>query len=315
MTSDSAMGRYEQAVPEPKRLVGRRALRFLLTDTCNLRCVFCHNEFQGDMGSRPRETWNWDRVRALLADAAVPNRPRVKISGGEPTLRWSTLLQLLRLSREVDARDLTLFSNLTLLSESRIDTLRDAGLDHVAANLPSFRSGIFASRTAQSRQPLNLVLENAALLRSAGISVQFNLVVPRLDDESAVKAFLTAELAAADAHSATWDTIALVADDWSPNPTEVQGWIRRWLGWERGLVERTDRPYRSHEFDWGGRRVLASRCTRWGREQERAEADDYVVAPGRILRAHVRGRAYRAAPGATDGQEPPGPASGGRVPM
>ncbi|MFI7430584.1 radical SAM protein [Micromonospora sp. NPDC049836] len=296
MTSDSIGGRYEQLVPEGEQLFERPALRFLLTDTCNLRCVFCHNEFQGDVGSRPREAWNWDLVQALLAGAAIQDRPRVKISGGEPTLRWSTLLQLLHISRGADARDVTLFSNLTLLSRSRVSTLRDAGVDRVAANLPSFRSEIFASRTGQDRWALSLVLENAALLRSAGIAVQFNLVVPRLNDESAAKAFLAAELAAADASSATWDTISLVADDWSSDPTEVQGWIRRWLGSDWGLVERTERPYRSHEFDWDGRRVLASRCTRWSKEEERAQADVYVVAPGRILGSLVRGRAYRTAP-------------------
>jgi uncharacterized protein len=313
MTTDLVVSRHGRLLAGRGELVERPALRFLLTDTCNLRCTFCHNEFQGDMGCRPRQAWDWDSVRALLAGAGAQGRPKVKISGGEPTLRWSTLLQLMRVSRDAAARDLTLFSNLTLLSETKVGTLKDAGLNRVTTNLPSFRSEVFASRTDQDKWPLDLVLRNAGIVRAAGINVQFNLVVPRVGDESTVKAFLLAELSAADACSATWDTIALVTDDWSPKPIQVQSWIRQWLMSDLGLVERTDRPHRSYEFVWGGRRLLASRCTSWSREQERAEADLYVVAPGRILHTHVRGRAYRTAPGAVDGQETRDAAEGCRV--
>lgn len=271
------------------------ALRFLITDGCNLRCSFCHNEFQGDVGAREERLWNWRLVTSLLTDTAARSDLRVKISGGEPTLRWGILLRLMRLAADAGARDLTLFSNLTTLSDLKIGALRDAGLKRVATNLPSFRTSWFADRTGQSRWPVQMVLNNARLLRESGINVQFNVVVPTFPDESLLASYLSEELSAAESHLATFDTVALVADDWAARPDDMQSWIRGWLASERGLPEDASCPYRSHEFRWIDRRLLVSRCTSWSREEEVAEADVYVVPPGVPLRNHVRGRAYRGA--------------------
>ena len=70
------------------------SIRFLLTDSCNIRCHYCHNEFQGFVSSSARPAWNMRTVSQLLAKAAKDSPTRVKFSGGEPLLRWHDLLSL-----------------------------------------------------------------------------------------------------------------------------------------------------------------------------------------------------------------------------
>jgi len=264
-------------------------LRFLLVDSCNLRCRYCHNEFQGDAAAGRRPGWDWSKVDRLLAAAAATGPLTVKLSGGEPLTRWPVLLRLLRLSQEAGADTIALFSNLTLLSADRMRQLRQAGVSRVHANLPSFRPEVFAARTGQVRWPVEAVLGNARLARSMGARVQFNLVVPQLA-ASATSSFLSTELTGAQQHRDAWDVLALLADDWGQDPA---GSKRRIGEFAAGVGAPVDRPGAADEFEWAGKRLLAGRCTDWRDPVERAAADVYVVAPGEVLRSYSRGRAYR----------------------
>jgi pyruvate-formate lyase-activating enzyme len=263
-------------------------LRFLLIDSCNLRCEYCHNEFQGDRLAGRRPSWDWSAVRGLLSETANRGPLAVKLSGGEPLTRWSVLTRLLRLSQEAGAGTIALFSNLTLLSAERMGQLRRGGVDRVHVNLPSFRPEVFAVRTGQPRWSLDAVLDNARLARSMGAFVQLNLVVPELG-ELPTERFLHTELAGARRHRDAWDALALLADDWGRDPAGSQ----RWIGAVVAEVGATGQPGGAGGLGWAGRRLLTGRCTNWRDPVERAAADVYIVAPGRPLQSYARGRAYR----------------------
>jgi pyruvate-formate lyase-activating enzyme len=270
-----------------------KALRFLLTDRCNLRCTFCHNEFQGDVSQARRSVWSESLVEQLFSDFSLSNTLRVKFSGGEPLLRWVELQSLLQMSKEADARDITLFSNLTLASSTKLYQLAELGLNRINTNLPSFAPDIFSARTGQERMSLERVLSRARIARSLGIHVQFNLVMPAFPEETEASAFLDAELRAASEEADAWDALALIADARGPSPRQAQEWIHESLAGMPDVQYADDRVLRGEEFHWLGKSVFASRCTDWSVASELAEADWYILPPGRILPAHAPGRAYR----------------------
>lgn len=60
------------------------ALRILLTEDCNLSCVFCHNE--GQLGLTRSSKLTTGNLRTLLSAGLMRDLRQVKFSGGEPTL-------------------------------------------------------------------------------------------------------------------------------------------------------------------------------------------------------------------------------------
>ena len=271
-----------------------RGLRFLLTDSCNLRCTFCHNEFQGDVVAGHPHQWDYSLVRRLMVELSVHAGVRVKFSGGEPLLRFNELVSLLHVTDGLRAADVTVFTNLTLGTQARLAYLHSLGVARINANLPSFRSEVFASRTGRRRSQLALVLKNARIARSLGLRIQFNLVMPMFPDDSTLQEFLEVELREGLKQADAWDAISLVADDWLAAPASVRESIVSCLADRPDAIGPTHgRLARSYEFSWAGKQLLATRCTDWSMPEDVAEADIYVVPPGRVLSAFVRGQAYR----------------------
>lgn len=274
-------------------LMGRATLRFLVTDRCNLRCGFCHNEFQGTLRSGSAPTWDDDLVRQMLAEAALATSLHVKFSGGEPLLRWQELSRLVTLSREAGASDLAVFTNLTLITEEKLGTLAGWGVSRLTVNLPSFDPETYAGRTGQSRWNRDAVIQSLTIARRYGIDVQLNMVLPAFRDKAELRRRITQELETGWAYADSWDRMSFIADDWSARPDQVRGWIREVIGQLPGATERDCPPVRSFEFGWRGKSLLASKCTAWASGRERYEADLYIVPPGRTLTEFKRGRAYR----------------------
>ncbi len=92
---------------------------------CPLRCGYCSNTLALDPASAELDTANWCRV---LEEAAALGVLQVHFSGGEPTVR-PDLEKLVACASAAG-----LYTNLitagVLLDRTRIQALRDAGLDH-----------------------------------------------------------------------------------------------------------------------------------------------------------------------------------------
>jgi cyclic pyranopterin phosphate synthase len=105
-------------------------LRISLTQRCNLKCVFCHMEGQ----PVAREELSAEEiVRAVRAGTRI-GIDRVKLTGGEPTLR-TDLPEIIRGIRPL-LREISMTTNGLRLPELA-GPLRAAGLDRVNVSLPS----------------------------------------------------------------------------------------------------------------------------------------------------------------------------------
>ncbi|MCG3173682.1 MAG: GTP 3',8-cyclase 1 [Myxococcota bacterium] len=153
-----------------------RKLRISVTDRCNLRCAYC----------MPCEHYEWlrredilsheeiIRVARTMADLGVE---RIRLTGGEPTLR-KDLPQLVEgLSRIEGIRSVALTTNGVLMKSMAADLFR-AGLQGITISLDSLRRDRFAALAGKDALPFVLAGIDAAL--AAGFNrIKLNTVVMR----------------------------------------------------------------------------------------------------------------------------------------
>lgn len=170
-----------------------RDLRISVTDRCNFRCVYCMPE-QGLAWLPKQEILSYEEITEVVRQLAPLGLRRLRITGGEPTIR-PDLVQLIRMLRAVPLiEDIALSTNGVKLPAMARD-LAAAGLDRVNISADSLRADRIA---AISRR--NLGFEPVTAARAAidaGLGpVKLNVVVMRgiNDDEVTEFAQLTREL-------------------------------------------------------------------------------------------------------------------------
>jgi GTP 3',8-cyclase len=173
---------------------GRRIeyLRISVTDRCNFRCLYCMPE-EGLAWLPKHEILSYEEIADVVGQLAPLGLRRLRISGGEPTIR-PNLDELIRLLRAVPGiEDIALSTNGARLP--RIAQLyREAGLDRVNISADSLRPERIR---AIARRDLGFDPVAAARAASeAGLApVKINVVVMRgiNDDEIEDFARLTLE--------------------------------------------------------------------------------------------------------------------------
>jgi cyclic pyranopterin phosphate synthase len=173
---------------------GRRIeyLRISVTDRCNFRCVYCMPA--AGLAWLPKsDILSYEEISAVVTQLAPLGLRRLRITGGEPTIR-PQLERLIAMLRAVPGvEDIALSTNGVKLPEMA-DGLRAAGLDRVNISADSLRPDRIA---AIARRNLGFDLERSArAAQDAGLDpIKVNMVVLRgmNDDEIEDFARLTYE--------------------------------------------------------------------------------------------------------------------------
>jgi molybdenum cofactor biosynthesis protein A len=180
---------------------GRRHtyLRVSLTERCNLRCTYCMPA-EGlpalTPDARLLSTPEVLRVAALLAARGVD---KVRLTGGEPTLRpdLAGVVRGLAALRPAGLHTIAMTTNGVTL-ERALPELVEAGLSHVNISLDSLRPARFAALSRRPEAAWHRVWAAVRAALGAGLRglVKLNCVVVRgvNDDEVADFAALTREL-------------------------------------------------------------------------------------------------------------------------
>ena len=171
---------------------GRRIeyLRISITDRCNFRCQYCM-PLEGLPWLPKQDILRYEDITEVVRQLAPLGLRRLRITGGEPTIR-PQLASLIRLLRQIPGiEDIALSTNGVRLPEMAHD-LAEAGLDRVNISADSLRPERVA---AIARRDLSFDLVRAArAAEDAGIApIKVNVVVMRgiNDDEVADFAALT----------------------------------------------------------------------------------------------------------------------------
>ena len=156
---------------------GRRLnyLRISVTDRCNLRCVYCMPE---DMTFRPTaELLQDDEILRLVRLFASLGVEKIRLTGGEPTVR-AGIVELVRgIAQTSGIRQVTMTTNGILLSRLA-QPLAEAGLQRVNISLDTLNPGKFRRLTRWG--DIEDVLDGIQAAEEAGLQpVKLNAVVVR----------------------------------------------------------------------------------------------------------------------------------------
>jgi GTP 3',8-cyclase len=155
-------------------------LRVSLTDACNLRCVYCMPE---EIAFRPPASLlQDDEVLTLVRVAASLGVDKIRLTGGEPTVRRGVvdLVGAIRTTPGI-ARVAMTTNGLRLVELA--GPLAAAGLDQVNVSIDSLSAEKF--RQITRRGNLDEVWRGIAAAEAAGLQLKLNCVVTRgfNDDE------------------------------------------------------------------------------------------------------------------------------------
>lgn len=125
---------------------GRRInyLRISLTDACNLRCVYCMPE---DMTFRPRqELMSDEELLQLVRVGASLGVNKVRLTGGEPTIRPNVVELVREIANTPGITDLAMTTNALLLPKLA-QPLAEAGLKRVNISIDTLDGAKFRQIT------------------------------------------------------------------------------------------------------------------------------------------------------------------------
>lgn len=150
---------------------GRKAssLRIAVTQRCNQKCIYCHNE--GQIPST--KEMSLEELDKILAAAASIGAKKVKITGGEPLVRKDIVDVVDACSRLF--KEVSLTTNGVLL-ENLAGPLREAGLSRINISLDSIDERTYHKITG--RNHLAKVLKGIeAACRTGFGSIKLNAVI------------------------------------------------------------------------------------------------------------------------------------------
>ncbi len=166
-------------VKSPSRLQdghGRRFeyLRLSLTDVCNFRCSYCLPDGYRKATGVPSNL-TVDEIRRLVSAFAELGLWKVRLTGGEPTLRPEFLEIAAAVSVISGVRKIAVTTNGYRLAE-RAQSYADAGIDAINISMDSLKPDRFHAITGHDR--LDEILRGIDACRAADIrSIKLNSVL------------------------------------------------------------------------------------------------------------------------------------------
>lgn len=161
-------------------------LRISLTEKCNLRCLYCMPE-EGVTLSPSTHLLTSDEIVKLVELFASHGVDKIRLTGGEPTVRGD-LVELVGRIRNVEGiREIGITSNGIALSK-KLRQLKDAGLTKVNISLDTLDSKKFMLMTR--RNGFTKVMRSIDLTETLFPKVKVNTVVMRNINDDEVEDFV-----------------------------------------------------------------------------------------------------------------------------
>ncbi len=158
-----------------------RDLRLSVTDRCNFRCGYCmpKETFGRGYDFLPKDRiLTFEELARLSRIFVALGVEKIRLTGGEPTMRRDIERLVAQLAAIDGLRDLTFTTNGSLLVE-KADALRKAGLRRLTVSLDSIRETTFTTMNDVDF-PLSRVLAGIDAALAAGFSpIKLNMVVKR----------------------------------------------------------------------------------------------------------------------------------------
>jgi GTP 3',8-cyclase len=165
-----------------------RDLRISVTDRCNYRCAYCMpaEVFGRDFAFLPRdEVLRFEEITRLARLFVELGVAKLRLTGGEPTVRRGLPDLVRQLTAIPGARDIALTTNGSTLRRLAAP-LAEAGLRRITISLDSLDDSIYRAMNGAD-MPVAVVLDGVAAAREAGFDpIKVNMVVKRGANEGSV---------------------------------------------------------------------------------------------------------------------------------
>jgi GTP 3',8-cyclase len=160
--------------------IGRK-LRLSVTDRCNMRCIYCMPDNNNEWFEQ-QNILSYEEIIRLTAVFVSLGIEKLRITGGEPTVRYKIETLIGALSNISGIKSIDMTTNGLLLSD-KVKELKQAGLDGVNISLDTFRADRF--KAIAGVDGLDRVLTSIKAADNVGLKVKINAVVIRgwNDDE------------------------------------------------------------------------------------------------------------------------------------
>lgn len=168
---------------------GRRFpyLRLSVIEACNFRCSYCLPKGYQARPDLPRHL-GVDEIRRLLTGFARLGMRKVRLTGGEPSLRRD-LTDIIGVAAAVPGVEKIALTTNGVLLPQRIDDWRAAGLSHLNVSVDALDRARFAEITGHDRLPH--ILDGIERALALGLSaVKLNAVLLRGLNDDQLPAFL-----------------------------------------------------------------------------------------------------------------------------
>jgi GTP 3',8-cyclase len=158
-----------------------RDLRLSVTDRCNFRCTYCMPKevFTPDFPYLPKtEVLSFEELTRLTRLFIAIGVEKVRLTGGEPTLRRGLPDLIAMLTALPGLRDIALTTNGSALS-TIAQPLKDAGLQRLTVSLDAIDDATFRAMNDVDF-PVHRVLRGIDAAQAAGLApIKVNMVVKR----------------------------------------------------------------------------------------------------------------------------------------
>lgn len=148
-----------------------RYLRVSVTDRCNFRCTYCRPEDDLEFGSRT-DLLTFEELERIVAVFARLGVRKLRLTGGEPTVRSGIVDLVARLRRVPGIEQVVMTSNGFLLGKLAAP-LAKAGLSAVNISIDTLDPARFERITKGQLAP---VIEGIDAALAAGLAVKLNAV-------------------------------------------------------------------------------------------------------------------------------------------
>ncbi|MGH9876258.1 MAG: GTP 3',8-cyclase MoaA [Nitrososphaerales archaeon] len=158
-----------------------RKLRISVTDRCNMRCMYCMPSNNAEWFEQ-KDVLSYEEITRLAKIFAGLGIEKIRITGGEPTVRHEIEKLIGELSKVDGIKSISMTTNGLLLHDN-VKKLKEAGLASVNVSLDTFRSDRFKAITGIDG--VGKVLASIKAADYVGLKVKINTVVVRgwNDDE------------------------------------------------------------------------------------------------------------------------------------
>lgn len=152
-------------------------IRLLVTNGCNYRCSFCHNEGQKEnecVKMMPIESF-----KQLVNYLEGQGLSEINFSGGEPFLHKGIVDMIVFANDHMEC-DLSCATNLSLISDKQIERLAKTRIK-LNIQFPYITENDFARSTGSGK--LCNILDKIEAVKSAGIKIGLNTVIQSADTD------------------------------------------------------------------------------------------------------------------------------------